>query len=78
MCVDCGLTVSQDDHKVAPLRSAESHSTRVVPDHDQPPDGQHQGVPDGHPVQDQREVDVEQEEDCPAVGILNRVVCHSM
>ena len=58
--VFCGLTISQDDHEVAPLRGAESDSAGVVSDHDQPPDGQHQGVPDGHPVQDQREVDVEQ------------------
>ena len=43
-----------------------------MPDHDQPPDGQHQRVPDGHPVQDVAEVSVEQEEDAPAVGILKR------
>ena len=46
----------------------------MVADHDEPPDCQHQGVPDGHSVQDQGEVGVEQQEDCPAVGILNRVM----
>ena len=66
------LTVTQDDHEVAPLRSAESDSGGVVPDHDQSPDCQHQSVPDGHGVQEQSEVHVEQEEHCPAVGKLNR------
>ena len=42
----------------------------MVADHDQSPDCQHQGVPDGHPVQDVTEVGVEQEEHTPAVGIL--------
>ena len=46
----------------------------MVSDHDQSPDGQHQGVPDGHPVQDQSKVGMEQEEDCPAVGVLNRAM----
>ena len=68
------LTVSQDDHEVAPLRGAERHGTAVVADHDESPDCQHQGVPDGHSVQDQGKVGVEQQEDCPAVGILNRVM----
>ena len=68
------LTVTQDDHEVAPLRGAESDGPGVVSDHDEPPDGQHQGVPDGHPVEDQSEVGVEQEEDGPAVGILRRAI----
>ena len=46
----------------------------MVADHDESPDCQHQGVPDGHSVQDQGEVGVEQQEDCPAVGILKRVM----
>ena len=50
----------------------------MVSDHDQPPDCEDQGVPDGHPVHDESEVDVEQEEDCPAVGILNREVSDSL
>ena len=39
-------------------------------DHDEPPDGEGEGEPDGHRVDHQGEVGVEQHEDAPPKGIL--------
>ena len=42
----------------------------MILDHDVPPDGEAQGQPDGHRVDHQREVDVEQDDHSPAVAQL--------
>ena len=42
----------------------------VILDHDVPPDGETQGQPDGHRVDHQREVDVEQDHHAPTVAEL--------
>ena len=42
----------------------------MILDHDVPPDGEAQGQPDGHRVDHQREVDVEQDDHAPAVAQL--------
>ena len=68
--IKCCSTISQDDEDDTALPGAHGDRLGVVLDHDQPPDRQHQGVPDGHGVHDVGEVDVEQEEHCPGVGIL--------
>ena len=52
------------------MHGAVGHSHGVELDHDQPPDSQHQGVPDGDRVQGHREVAVEPEEQAPAVRKL--------
>ena len=44
------------------MPGAVGHSHGVELDHDQPPDSQYQGVPDGHRVEDHGEVHMEQEE----------------
>ena len=64
------LTVSKDKKNTAPVHGAVGHSHGVELDHDQPPDSQHQGVPDGHRVEDHGEVDMEQQEDTPVIGKL--------
>ena len=44
------LTVSKDKENTTPVHCAVGHSHGVELDHDEPPDSQHQGVPDGHCV----------------------------
>ena len=52
------------------MHGAVGHSLGVALDHDQPPDGQDQGVPDGHCVEEHGEVPMKQEEHGPVVGKL--------
>ena len=42
-------------------------------DHDEPPDGQGEGQPDGHRVDHDAEVGVEQEEISPGEGKLRKI-----
>ena len=44
----------------------------AILDHDEPPDGEDQGVPDGHGVHDVGEVDMEQQEHGPGVRVLGK------
>ena len=64
------LTKSSSQYKFAPLQGANPDSRCGEPDHDEPPDCQAEGQPDGHGVDHYAEVDVEQEEDGPAHGEL--------
>ena len=43
---------------------------RVILDHDVPPDGEGEGEPDGHRVDHDAEVGMEQEENCPVLRKL--------
>jgi hypothetical protein len=52
------------------MHGAVGHRLGVGLDHDQPPDGQHQGVPDGHRVNEYGEVTMKQEENSPVVRKL--------
>ena len=71
ICIPALLTISEHQEDPAPVPGAVGHGHRVEPDHDEPPHGQHQGVPGRHRVQDDGEVHVEQEEHAPVVGILS-------
>ena len=71
-CFQGVLTKSGSQYKFAPLQGANPDSCGGEPDHDEPPDGQTEGQPDGDGVDHDAEVDVEQEEDCPAHGKLKR------
>ena len=51
------------------MHGAVGHSHGVELDHDQPPDSKHQGVPDGHCMEDHGEVHMEQQEE-PQFGIF--------
>lgn len=42
----------------------------MILDHDVPPDGEAQGQPDGHGVDHQGEVDMEQDHHAPAIAQL--------
>ena len=64
------LTKSSSQYKFAPLQGANPDSRGGEPDHDEPPDGQAEGQPDGHGVDHYAKIDVEQEKDGPAQGEL--------
>ena len=64
------LTIAQDQEDTASTHGTVGHCLGVELDYDQPPDGQHQGVPDGHRVQDHGEVHMEQKEETPVVRKL--------
>ena len=65
------LTVAEPEHHAALVRRAEVHRLRGELDHDEPPDGEAEGEPDGDCVDHYAEVDMELEEDRPAQGELN-------
>ena len=65
------LTKSSSQYKFAPLQGANPDSRGGEPDHDEPPDGEAEGEPDGDCVDHYAEVDMELEEDRPAQGELN-------
>ena len=68
------LTIAQHQENPAPTHGARGHSNGVELDHDEPPHGQHQGVPDGHRVKDHGEVHMEQQKEPPVVGKLKEKI----
>ena len=66
------FTKSSSQYKFAPLQGANPDSRGGEPDHDEPPDGQAEGQPDGDCVDHYAEIYVEQQEDGPAHGKLKK------
>ena len=59
------LTKSSSQYKFAPLQGANPDSRGGEPDHDEPPDCETEGQPDGDCVDHDGEVGVEQQENAP-------------
>ena len=59
------LTIANSDDCLASLQGAHTACRGGELGHDQPPDGQGEGQPDGHCVDHDGEVGVEQQEDPP-------------
>lgn len=68
------LTVAEPEHHAALVRRAEVHRLRGELDHDEPPDGQGQGEPDGDGVDVVAEVHVEQHKVAPSLGQLEKLI----
>ena len=66
------LTVSEREDDLAPGDGAERDGLGGELDHDEPPDGEGEGQPDGHRVDHHAEVAVEEHEDAPGQGVLAR------
>ena len=65
-------TVSKDQNSFTSCDGAEADSQSGELDHDEPPDGQGEGQPDGDCVDHDAEVGVEKEKDCPSKRELQR------
>ena len=72
ICGSCTDSEEEYQHKLYDHDNLSDYylSEGVILDHDVSPDGQAQGQPDGHRVDHQREVDVEQDDHAPAVAQL--------
>ena len=68
------LTIAKDQDGLTPGDGADADCKNGELDHDEPPDGQGEGQPDGDSVDHDAEVGVEQEEDCPGVRKLKRIL----
>ena len=65
------LTKARHQEKFTSFLGADPDGRGGEPDHDEPPDGEAEGEPDGDCVDHYAEVDMELEEDRPAQGELN-------
>ena len=68
------FTVSKTQDHFTLLDRAETDGHGGELDHDEPPDGKGEGEPDGHRVDEDTEVHVEQEEVAPTFRELKRKI----
>ena len=67
------ITKAKTQEGTALAHGAQGDGHGVELDHDEPPDGQHQGVPDRYCVDKDGEVSMKQEEYSPVVRKLKRI-----